>query len=175
LDAKYNDISSYHLDGIEDDDTKKRLKKELMESIEVRRDLLDVIDVPDLTEDERQAMMKLRKNNSTRAGDLIMRIEAVVLTEDLVYDTYPQVLAKLKEFLTRDGVTNKMMCKVSHPALTKFLSETYLQYVGDEMYKAAYVFFEKLRILEKQDKSEHRLKNEMENSTGCHYVLVKHG
>jgi len=98
------------------------------------------------------------------------------LTEDLVYDTYPQVVAKLKEFLTQDGVTNKMMCKVlggiSHPTLTKFLSETYLQNVGDKMYKAAYSFFEKLRILEKMDKSEHRLKNEMENSTGCHLYLL---
>jgi len=58
LDHKYNEIFSCHLDGIEDDDTKERLKKKLMESNEVRRDLLDVIDVPDLTEDERQARMK---------------------------------------------------------------------------------------------------------------------
>ena len=113
----------------------------------------------------------------------MIRIEAVVLTEDFVYDTYPQVVAKLKEFLTRDGVTNKMMCKVlggiSPPTLTKFLSGEYTQRLGNETYKAAYeavcVFFEKLRILEKEDKSEERLKNEMENSTGCHYILVKHG
>jgi len=36
LDAKYNEISSCHLDGIEDDDTKERLKDKLMESTEVR-------------------------------------------------------------------------------------------------------------------------------------------
>jgi len=131
--------------------------------------------VPDLTEDERQARMKPRKDNSTRAGaeDLIMRVEVVVLTEVLVYDTYPQVVAKLKEFLTRDGVTNKMMCKVlggiSKETLTKFLSGENTQRLGNKTYKAAYVFFEKLRILEKEDKSEERLKNEMENSTGCHY------
>ena len=40
------------------------------------------------------------------AKDLIMRIEAIPLTEDLVFDTYPQVVAKLKEFLARrHGVT----------------------------------------------------------------------
>ena len=66
----------------------------------------------------------------------------------------------MKEFLTRDGVIQEMMCKVlggiSPKTLTKFLSETYLQNVGDKMYKAAYLFFEKLRILEKEDKSEER-------------------
>ena len=41
-----------------------------------------------------------------------MRIEDVVLTEDLVYDTYPQIVAKLKEFRERDGVTQEMMSKV---------------------------------------------------------------
>ena len=160
LDAKYDEISSYHLDGIEDDDKKERLKKELMESTEVRRDLLDVIDVPDLTEDERQARMKRPPKDMAR--ELIECIEAVEneSTDDFVYDTYPQVLAKLKEFLTRDGVTNKMMCKVlggiSPPTLTKFLSGEYMRNLGDETYKAAYVFFEKLRILEKEDKSEER-------------------
>jgi len=139
LDAKYNDISSYHLDGIEDDDTKKKLKKKLMESIEVRRDLLDVIDVPDLTEDERQARMKParkpRKDKGSKrkgplrdmARQLIEHIEAVekVSTDDFVYDTYPQVVVKLKDFLARDGVTQAMMCKVLGGicnTLTLFLS-----------------------------------------------------
>jgi len=58
----------------------------------------------------------------------------------------------LKEFLTRDGVTNKMMCKVlvgiSPPTLTKFLSGEYMRNLGNE---TAYVFFEKLRILEEMD------------------------
>jgi hypothetical protein len=29
-----------------------------------------------------------------------------------VYDTYPQIVAKLKEFIARDGVTQEMMSKV---------------------------------------------------------------
>jgi len=74
LDAKYNEISSCHLDGIEDDDTKERLKKKLMESNEARRDLLDVIDVPDLTEDERRARMKpARKPRKDKGTDTEMR------------------------------------------------------------------------------------------------------
>ena len=46
--------------------------------------------------------VKKNKKNSDDAKDLIMRIEDVVLTEDLVYDTYPQIVAKLKEFFERD-------------------------------------------------------------------------
>ena len=80
---------------------------------------------------------------------------------------------KLEKFLTRDGVTNKMMCKVLGGMLSKtlklFLSENTVQTVGDKTYKAAYVFFEKLRILEKEDKSEERLKNEKDPS-GCHFL-----
>ena len=66
-------------------------------------------------------MMKLRKDKGKprkdkgtkrkrplrdMASELIERIEAVenVSTDDFVYDTYPQVLAKLKDFLTRVGV-----------------------------------------------------------------------
>ncbi len=56
--------------------------------------------------------VKKNKKNSDDAKDLIMRIEDVVLTEDLVYDTYPQIVAKLKEFIARDGVTQEMMSKV---------------------------------------------------------------
>lgn len=66
-----------------------------------------------------------KSNTHAGAEDLIICIEAVPLTEDLVYDTYPQVVAKLQEFLTRDVVTNKMMCKVlggiSLETLAKFL------------------------------------------------------
>jgi len=40
---------------------------------------------------------------------------------------------------------------ISTPTLTKFLSGEYMRNLGDETYKAAYVFFEKLRILEKMD------------------------
>ena len=178
LDAKYNEISSCHLDGIEDDDKKGRLKKKLMERNEVRRDLLDVIDVPDLTEDERQAMKKLRKDKRKprkdkgtkrkrplrdMASKLIELIEAVENVSTVVYDTYPQVVVKVKDFITRDGVTQATMCKVLggiYPEkLNLFLSGENANKCG-KTYKAAYLFFEKFRILEENDKSEDRVKNE---------------
>jgi hypothetical protein len=40
--------------------------------------------------------------------------------------------------------------------------------LGDKVYKLAYLFFEKLRILEEKDKSDRRLEK-TENPTGCHY------
>ena len=112
------------------------------------------------------------KKKSDDAKDLIKRIDAVILTEDVVFDTYPQIVAKLKEFLERDGVTREMMSKVlgiSSASLLKFLSEEYMKSIGDKTNKLVYLFLEKLRILEEKDKSEHRLKNEKENPTGCHY------
>jgi hypothetical protein len=44
--------------------------------------------------------------------------------------------------------------------------------LGDKTYMLAYFFLEKLRILEEEDKSEHRLKNEKENPTGYHYHVL---
>ena len=41
-----------------------------------------------------------------------------------------------------------------------------MQNLGNKTYKAAYLFFEKLRILEDTDKSEDRVKNETENPSG---------
>ena len=83
----------------------------------------------------------------TCSKDLIKCIEAVedVLTEDLVYDTYPRFVVKLNEIFARDDLTQQTMCKVlggiSNPTLTKFLSIKCIQIVGNKMYKlASYVF-----------------------------------
>ncbi len=45
----------------------------------------------------------------------------------------------------------------------------YMKTLGDKTYKLAYFFLEKLRILEEKGKSEHRLKNQKENPSGCNY------
>ena len=95
------------------------------------------------------------------ARELIECIEAVEneSTDDFVYDTYPQVIVKLKDFLARDGVTKTMMCEVlgiCTKTLTFFLSGENV-YKGNEMYKAASLFFEKFRILEENDKSKDRV------------------
>ena len=83
-----------------------------------------------------------------------------------VYDTYPQIVAKVKEFLARDGVTHGMMSNIlglsSASSLLKFLLEEYMKTLGDKTNKLAYLFLEKLRILEEKGKGEHRLKNEKE-------------
>jgi len=81
------------------------------------------------------------------AEDFIELIEAVENVSTVVYDTYPQVVVKLNHFLARDGVTKTRMCKVLggiyQEKLDLFLSGEYV-YKGNEMYKAAYLFFEKL-------------------------------
>ena len=64
---------------------------------------------------------------------------------------------KVKDFLARDGVTQAMMCKVlgiCTNTLTLFLSGDKVNKCG-KTYKAAYLFFEKFRILE--DKSKDRV------------------
>ena len=60
---------------------------------------------------------------------------------------------------------------ISSKTLRIFLSGEYMIRLGNTTYKLVYLFLEKLRILEKMDKSDHRLKNENENEnpTGCHY------
>ena len=126
-----------------------------MESTEVCRDLLDVIDVPDLTEDERQAMMKRCKDKGTKkkrslrdtARELIECIEAVENISTVVYDTYPQVVVKMVDFLARDGVTKTMMCEVLggiyQRKLSWFLSGANVNKCG-KTYKAAYLFLRSL-------------------------------
>jgi len=55
-----------------------------MESTEVRRDLLGVIDVPDLTEEERQARIKPRKDKGTKLRILEDILEDKDKSEDRV-------------------------------------------------------------------------------------------
>ena len=49
---------------------------------------------------------------------------------------------------------------ISSKTLRIFLSGEYMIRLGNTTYKLVYLFLEKLRILEKMDKSDHRLKNE---------------
>ena len=49
---------------------------------------------------------------------------------------------------------------ISSKTLRIFLSGEYMIRLGNTTYKLVYLFLEKLRILEKTDKSDHRLKNE---------------
>ena len=77
------------------------------------------------------------------------------------------------EFLERDGVTREMMTNVlgisGISSASLLIKGEYMKTLGDKTYKLAYFFLEKLRILEEKGKSEHRLKNQKENLSGCHY------
>jgi hypothetical protein len=111
------------------------------------------------------------------ALQLIQRINAVDgVTEGIVYDTCPQLVAKMKKFLQRDGMTKANLLTalggINNNSLSKFLAGKKQNQCGNIAYRAGYVFFEKLRILEGEKKSAARKKNERENPQGvsvmCH-------
>ena len=109
----------------------------------------------------------------TQAQALIDRINAVpnVSVEDGVYDTCPQLVTKIKNFLQRDGMTKALLLtnafgNINPNALSRFLAGKKQDQCGNQVYPAAYVFFEQLRILEGQKKSKARLKNEAEEPNG---------
>ena len=111
------------------------------------------------------------------ALQLIDRINAVGgVPENIVYDTCPQVVAKIKEFLQRDGMTKANLLAalgdLNSNSLNKFLSGKKQDQCGNITYKAAYVFFEKLRILEGKKKSAARIKNEAEHPNGVRRLIA---
>jgi len=102
---------------------------------------------------------------------LIDRIQAVQGVSDKeVYDTCPQLVAKIKKFLTRDGMTKANLLRafgnINSNSLGRFLSGKGQDQCASVTYKAAYVFFEKLRIMEGKPKTKARLKNESEQIGG---------
>lgn len=116
---------------------------------------------------------KMTSSGSSKqeATQLINRILAVGGVPDgIVYDTCPQVVAKIKEFLQRPGMTKALLCQafgdINNNSMGKFLSGKKQDQCGNVTYREAYVFFEKLRILEGKKKSEARIKNENEHPSG---------
>ena len=113
-----------------------------------------------------------KKNKKEQATDLINRINAVqgVTENDRIYDSCPMLVTKIKEFLNRDGVTKaallKAMGDLNSNSLNRFLAGKNQDQCGNVTYKRAYVFFEKLRILEGKPKSSKRLSNEANQPQG---------
>lgn len=109
--------------------------------------------------------------------NLTQRIHAVegISVNDGVYDTCVQVVKKIKDFLARDGMTKAMLLEslgnINSGSMNRFLSGKRQDQCGNITYREAYVFFEKLRVLEGKSKSKARLKNEVQNSGG--FSLVK--
>ncbi|KAL3763777.1 hypothetical protein ACHAW5_000350 [Stephanodiscus triporus] len=121
-----------------------------------------------------------RKKNSTEAKlgalELIRSINAVDVSVYAVYDTCPQVVAGINSFLQRDGMTKAYLLSalgdINSNSLNTFLSGKKQDQCGNVTYRAAYVFLEKLRILEGKSKSAARRINEVENPRGVRlYVL----
>ena len=121
---------------------------------------------------EAVAAASSKKNKKEQVADLINRINAVqgVTENDRIYDSCPMLVTKIKEFLNRDGVTKaallKAMGDLNSNSLNRFLAGKNQDQCGNITYKRAYVFFEKLRILEGKPKSSKRLSNEANQPQG---------
>ncbi len=104
------------------------------------------------------------------AEELIRRINAVDAGIYAVYDSCPQVVAGIKSFLQRDGIIKASLLSalgdINSNSLNTFLSGKKQDQCGNVAYRTAYVFLEKLRILEGKRKSVARLRNEVENPNG---------
>lgn len=76
------------------------------------------------------------------------------LANTKVYDSCPELVKKIKEFLNRDGVMKKNFCSaldgLNSNSLNRFLAAKKQDGTGNCAYQAPYVFLEKLRLLEKK-------------------------
>merc|ERR1712194_897999 len=85
-----------------------------------------------------------------------------------VYDSCKEVCQKIYHFLKRKGVTKSSFCRsignVNHNSLNRFLMTEYSgqQGCGMKVYQLAYTFFERMRMMEQQSKTQQRVKNESE-------------
>jgi hypothetical protein len=116
-----------------------------------------------------------RKKTSTElkedAEELIQRIKATYIGDYyVVYDSCPEIVTKIKTFLEIPGMTKAMLCSalgnINNNSLGQFLSGKKQDQCGNITYRTAFVFFEKLRILEGKSKSMKRLTNEAVNPNG---------
>jgi hypothetical protein len=105
------------------------------------------------------------------ALDLIERIQNVELVSIWpVYDSCPQLVKKMKDFLQRPGMTKSNLClalgAINSGSLNKFLMSKGQDQCGNVAYRQGWIFFEKLRILEGRPKSDARLRNEFAHPNG---------
>ena len=116
-----------------------------------------------------------RKKTSTElkedAEELIQRIKATYIGDYyVVYDSCPEIVTQIKTFLEIPGMTEAMLCSalgnINNNSLGQFLSGKKQDQCGNITYRTAFVFFEKLRILEGKSKSMKRLTNEAVNPNG---------
>jgi hypothetical protein len=108
---------------------------------------------------------------------LIQRISEVEVVSECVFDTCPQIVGKIKPFLLRDGMSKSLLCTalghINSNSMARFLAGKNQDQSGNVTYKAAYLFFEKLRILEGDVKSQARLQNEVAHPNGFSLAMQK--
>jgi len=129
-----------------------------------------------------QAVTKRYKSNSGEIKKTHAEVQLEALTllrtitsvegvpDGIVYDSCPELVKKIKAFLARDGMTksNFMLALggLNSNSLNTFLAGKRQDQAGNVTYRRAYVFFEKLRILEGKPKSSARIGNEIEHPYG---------
>ncbi|KAL7534254.1 hypothetical protein ACHAXR_005762 [Thalassiosira sp. AJA248-18] len=126
------------------------------------------------------------KMSKAEVSEFLDRINAVNIPTDRgntvsipIYDSCPQLVTKIKAFIQRDGMTKAALCKalgdINNNSMGRFLSGKGQDQYANVTYKAGYVFFEKLRILEGQKKSAARMKNEKEQMSGFSVCKARAG
>eukprot|EP00563_Minutocellus_polymorphus_P002121 CAMPEP_0181043290 /NCGR_PEP_ID=MMETSP1070-20121207/12626_1 /TAXON_ID=265543 /ORGANISM="Minutocellus polymorphus, Strain NH13" /LENGTH=298 /DNA_ID=CAMNT_0023121603 /DNA_START=358 /DNA_END=1254 /DNA_ORIENTATION=- len=114
---------------------------------------------------------KTKKQDKADAIALIAKINAVEgANTSVVYDSCPELVKKIKDFVAQPGVTKADFCSalgdINSNSLRTFLMGKKQDQCGNVTYRRAYAFFEKKRVLEGQAKSARRLKNESERPRG---------
>lgn len=153
-----------------------------MATVSSKRDIIDLTDDSMSTSNKKaktngefDSSTAPRKKTSAElkedAEELIQRIKATYIGDYyVVYDSCPEIVTKIKTFLETPGTTKVMLCSalgnINNNSLGQFLSGKKQDQCGNITYRAAYVFFEKLRILEGKSKSTKRLSNEAINPNG---------
>ena len=129
----------------------------------------DAADVVDSTKKAKTDDAPHKRNAEIKqeAGELIRRINTV--------KDCPEVADGIKSFLLRDGVNKAMLCSalgnINNNSMARFLSGKKQDQCGNVTYRAAYIFLEKLRILEDRPKSKTRLRNEVANPSGVRHSV----
>lgn len=111
------------------------------------------------------------KSDKSDAQALIDKIIAQDLPEDApIYDSCPQVVAKIKAFLAQDGMTKaaflRALGNLNSNSLARFVAGKKQDQCANITYKRAYTFFEKQRLVEGKAKSAARMRNECEQIGG---------
>ena len=127
-------------------------------------------------EDDKIAKKAKATTKATAKAEAIALMERIVaydapeVSEKRVYDSCPKLIKRIKEFLTKDGVTKKDFCNalggLNANSLNSFLASKKQDKAGCLAYRRAWVFFEKKRLMEGKPKGKSRTKNEEKYPSG---------